>query len=241
MPQSSAQFDASGPPLRLYTGGDDSLQPAPPEEALGLQPFDILACYGADHLSRIVTFGTFSPFGDRRLRRPPSHVAIISPTVPKTRRLLAVESTTLCPHPCLYRGLHVAGAQAHWPHQRIEDYAAAGGRVDVYRINRLIRLGLDADRLAQLLIEGFVRRSLAYDMRGAILSGTWYRYFRHLAARFSQADLETLFCSEMVAFALMACGAMNWDNPAKYTPGRLLRYLRRCGIYTFHTSFEAES
>ncbi|MEZ6058473.1 MAG: hypothetical protein R3C01_17365 [Planctomycetaceae bacterium] len=201
------------------------------------QPGDIAACFGSDLTSRIVSYGTASPFAPQRLRVAPSHVAILCDPPGRVLkhhqqppgRMLWVESTTLCPHPCLIRGTHVAGSQAQQPEDRIADYAHGGGRVDLYRLADVNSLtGRERRLLTQLLIDRFVRRAIDYDLRGAVLSGT--RVFQ-LTRCFPRADLSQLFCSEMIAAVLMRLGRLNRENPSRFHPGRLLRTLVRTGVY----------
>lgn len=195
---------------------------------MDFQPGDIAACFGRDLTSRVIRLGTMSPFGPRGLRLPPSHVAILCP---HGDRLLWVESTTLCARPCLVRGLHVSGAQAHLPWLRVRDYVDGGGWVDLYRLVDVDTLSTAETRLlSRILIDHFVRRGVRYDFGGAVLSGT--RVFQ-LLRMFPGADLDQLFCSEMVAAVLMRLGRMNRSNPTRFNPGRLLRTLVRNGVYRF--------
>ena len=96
--------------------------------AFQFQPGDLVACYGSDWISRVIQWVTWSPFSTSELRLGPSHVAIMTES---DRGLLWVESTTLCPHPCVVRGELVSGCQAHEPSNRIQDYLSMGGSVAV--------------------------------------------------------------------------------------------------------------
>lgn len=194
--------------------------------AVDLRPGDLAACFGSDLISRVIRLGTFSLLAPRGLRLPPSHVAMICSRGTET---LWVESTTLCDHPCRIRGLHTSGAQAHRPEERIGDYLAAGGAVEFYRLVDIDSFSRDeAALLSRILLDHFVRRGLNYDYGGAVLSGT--RVFQRTRL-FPGADLEHLFCSEMVAAVLMRLGRLNRENPARFHPGRLLRTLVRTGVY----------
>jgi hypothetical protein len=119
--------------------------------------------------------------------------------------------------------------QVHRPHTRIADYVRGGGRVDIYRLADIQQLSSAESRLlSRILIDHFVRRGVCYDLGGALLSGT--RAFQ-LTRCFPTANLDELFCSELVAAVLMRLGRMNHANPTRFSPGRLLRELVRQGTY----------
>lgn len=200
------------------------------------EPGDILACYGSDLTSRLIRLGTVSCLGPRSLWWPPSHVAVICQ---HQRQSLWIESTTLCQHPCRITGVRRRGVQAHRPCERLADYLRQGGHVDLYRLTDINRLSSrEADLLARLLIDHFVRRGIAYDVGGAVLSGT--RVFQ-LLRLFPSADLESLFCSELIAAVLMRLGRMSHANPTRFHPGRLLRTLLRDGTYRRVSSLQPRS
>ncbi|WP_145201186.1 hypothetical protein [Thalassoglobus polymorphus] len=199
------------------------------------QPLDLLACYGTDATARAITWLTASALAPRRLRLGPSHVAVIcehhgSP--------LWLESTTLCPHPCAVLGYRVEGVQAHLPEQRIHDYVSAGGRVGVYRLSAIDRLSQsESELLSKILIRHFLGRLVTYDLGGALLSGTrLFKRTRLLPA----ADLNELFCSELVAAVLMRLGRLNRANPTRYNPACLLRQVVRQGTFQFQRSYAPE-
>lgn len=187
-------------------------------------PGDLLFCYGGDMISRVISWGTTWPIDPWSCWRPPSHVGMIV-SCGRFDRVL-IESTSLCQTPCLAHGVRRAGIQIHTPEERIEDYTRTGGEVEVYRLSGLHRLSLDHD-LLERLAQRLLHEQAPYDTLGALVSGTrlsgWLRCAR--------ADLSRLFCSEMVAALLMSLGMMNQENPRRYSPGRLLRELRRTGHY----------
>ena len=191
-----------------------------------LRAGDVVACFGTSAAARVISWGTASAIAPRGLRVGPSHVAIICE---HRGRSLWVESTTLCEHRCEVRGRPAAGVQAHPPGRRINDYVAAGGRVDVYRFTGLAALSVEERTLLHRLLVGHLLGSLPgsggghYDLGGAVVSGT--RLLRLLKG----AELNALFCSELVAAVLMRLGRMNHANPARFHPARLLRELVRTG------------
>lgn len=82
------------------------------------QPLDLAACYGTGLTARAVSYGTASLLAPARLRIGPSHVAILCEY---HGRMIWVESTTLCRHPCVVTGQSVSGCQAHLPETRLHD------------------------------------------------------------------------------------------------------------------------
>jgi hypothetical protein len=191
-----------------------------------LQPGDIAACQSADWTSRLIRWGTASLLPPADLRIGPSHLALICEW---RSEMVWVESTTLCSSPCLIRRRTVRGVQAHLPAQRIADYVSAGGRVDLYRLTPINKLTIEDSRLlTRILMNHFIEPGIRYDLAGAILSGTRVFQWSRL---FPGADLEHLFCSELVAALVMRLGRMNHSNPTRYNPARLLRELVRTGKY----------
>lgn len=200
---------------------------------LTLQPGDIAACYGVDWTSRLIRYGTASLLGPRDLRCPPSHVAMCCR---HNDQSLWVESTTLCPHSCLIRQKPVSGVQAHRPRNRMHDYLDHGGRVDIYRLTEINRLSdVESELLSHILLNHFVKRNVRYDVGGALLSGS--RMFQRTQL-FPGADLERLFCSELIAAVLMRLGRLNHDNPTRFHPGRLMRGLVLTGKYHRVASYQ---
>lgn len=190
------------------------------------QPGDIAACYGTDWTSRLIRWGTCSIFPPAPLRLGPSHVALLCRW---RERMIWVESTTLCQHPCLFHQRPVSGVQAHAPEERIGDYVRQHGWVEIYRLTQFHRLCPQESRLlTKLLLDEFLGVELRYDLRGAMLSGT---RLLQLTRCFPGADLEELFCSELVAAVVMRMQRMNHSNPSRYNPARLLRELVHLGKY----------
>jgi hypothetical protein len=189
------------------------------------EPGDILACYGSEPVSRAISWGTFCPTAPRGLRVAPSHVSIVAVDRGET---VVFESTTLANRPCLIRGESVGGVQCHEPELRVWDYTHRGGRVDVYRLTQWNRLETrEVFELSKQLRE-MTLAGLTYDTGGALLSGT--RVFQ-MTRLFPAADLESFFCSELVAFSLMRLHRLCRTNPTRFNPGRLCRRLVHEGTY----------
>lgn len=197
-------------------------------------PGDLVACYGNDWTGKVISCLTASIASPKRLRFGPSHVAVMCE---HHGRNVWVESTTLCPTPCLIQGKRVTGAQVHRPEDRIQDYVRNGGRVDLYRLTPINRLLPEESRLlTTILIEQFIRNPSDYDLVGAILSGT---KFLQATRFFSIADLNETFCSELVSAVMMRLNRMNHANPAKFHPAHLMRTLVRSGKYQWKRSWTA--
>lgn len=200
------------------------------------QPLDIAACYGTGFTAHAIRWGTASLLAPRRLRCGPSHVALCCAF---HSRMLWVESTTLCPHPCVILRRPVSGCQAHLPELRIQDYVATGGHVDLYRLSPIEQLSQDeSDLLTRILVRHFIGQEVSYDLGGALLSGT--RLFKRTRL-LPSADLNELFCSELVAAVCMRLGRMNRSNPTRFHPAGLLRELVRQGTVQFEHSFTGRS
>lgn len=199
------------------------------------QSGDILAFHGTDVLSRAIKLKTSYPLDLWSCFDAPSHVGIVIWSE-ETNRYVLAESTTLCKHSCLFRKQLVSGAQAHLPQERIDDYRTRGGKVDHFRLVGINQLGgQELLKLQHYLIDYFVRRGVTYDYKGAAISGTLLATCRRWLPK---ADLESLFCSEMIAAVLMRIGMLNNDNPTFFSPGRLIKRLTKLGkirkIRTIH-------
>lgn len=200
--------------------------------AFKFQPGDIAACYGTGALALSIRLATAAVVGPPRLMLGPSHVAIVTET---DHGPLWCESTTLSSRPCVVRGERVAGCQAHAPMDRVQEYATAGGRVDVYRLTAINALSQPERKLmTRILLEHFVRPGLQYDAAGAVLSGT---RLLQATSLFPDAGLHTMFCSELIAAVLMRLNRLSRDNPSRFNPSRLLRRLVANGTYQFVCDF----
>ena len=216
------------------TGGrTDILQQL--RQSIDTRPADVFACWGTDWVSKGISLETSltswitAPSG---LRWSPSHVAIgCSRYAPDHDRAYWFESTSRSQRLCLGSGRSVHGFQVHAVEDRIGDYIKPGGRVVQYRLTDIDALDeLEQANLRRVLYQwvGDENKDAAsYDTTGAAFSGL--RLLPYLPC--SRADLESLFCSELVAAVLQRCCLMNRSNPARFNPGRLLRTLVRQGTY----------
>lgn len=197
------------------------------------QPLDIAACFGTGFTSKAISYGTASLLAPSRLRIGPSHVAVLCEF---NGTMVWIESTTLCPHPCVILGYQFDGCQAHLPEDRIRDYVQKGGHVDLYRLSPIDRLSQqESELLTRILVRHFLGQRITYDLGGALISGTrLFKRTRLLPA----ADLNELFCSELVAAVLMRLGRMNRGNPTRFNPACLLRQVVRDGTFQFERTYE---
>lgn len=195
-----------------------------------LENLDIFACWGSCAASRVISYGTSSLFGPKRLKFGPSHVAMS--VYLKPFGYVWLESTSLCTRPCLYHNVQKSGIQVHRPVDRIDDYLNQGGRIDVYRLTQIDRVhSCETSKLTEVCWD-LIYANASYDLGHALISGTRvFKYSRLLPG----ADLEQLFCSELCAAILQAMGRMNRIDPGVYNPACLLRTLIRQGTYRFLT------
>ena len=184
-----------------------------------LQPGDILAFYGTGFTSRVIETLTWGP----------SHVGIVvrwelpGTDYSRESQLVLVESTSLCPRPCLIQGQSLAGVQVQRPWARVGDYCGAAKR---FRLADHWTLGVDEQELLQDLCQRWLGRS--YDYRGALWSGT--KILKWLP-RLPYSDLGSLFCSELIAACLQRLGRLCVSNAGVFNPGSLVRTLVKSGVY----------
>ncbi len=196
-------------------------------------PGDIIACYGADAVSRIISYGTYSPFAPKGLRMGPSHVAILAGPWENQDDLMFVESTTKSSRACLIAQEPVAGVQAHTIFDRLGEYHQAGGYCKLFRLTPIDRLTwTEVSLLWKLLSVHFLRSGhsqggIGYDYGGALISGTRVLKF----SRLLRANLDKVFCSELIAALLMRLNRLGRSNPTRFSPVSLLRKLVRAGTY----------
>jgi len=197
---------------------------------------DILAFYGEGWISRAIRLGTGGG---------PSHVGIVcriddaviqqlglvgTQTGLRLSRLngehVVIESTTLIERPCLVTGDRRDGVQVQEPWQRIDDYH---GQAVVHRLVPAWRLSTpESQLLTQMLLRYYVLPRADYDRLRVVIAGTT-RHLRGLLTRLVAPSPHAQFCSELCAFALMRLNRLNHSNPLAYSPGGLVRELRRQG------------
>lgn len=196
-------------------------------------PGDILAFHGTDLASQAVKFGTAWPIDLWGMHSPPTHVGIMAEGVVSKSQFAGncflVESTTLSQRKCLYADQPIQGVQVHFPMSRVADYVKAGGRVDVYRLTRFNQLLRGESAMLTAMVHIALNQRLRYDMRGAIFSAT---RASALLRPWLYTDVESVFCSELIACILQRLGLMSrWRIPSFYNPARLIRELLRTGVY----------
>ena len=127
--------------------------------------------------------------------------------------------------------------QVHHADLRIHDYISIGGAVAQYRLTEIDRLNPDeAATLTRILMAQVGNHdspAVGYDTAGAAFSGL--RILPRLPL--SRANLDTVFCSELIAAVLQRLCRMNRNNPARYNPGLLMRQLVRQGTYQIHRNW----
>lgn len=167
-----------------------------------------------------VLFSRGTGFWGRRIRRltwgGPSHTAIVA----RYHGGVAVyEATTLSERACLHAGRVVQGVQVHG----ISDWQAEqpGGflRLRLIKPPREQHVAWLEDVLTTLL-----EQHARYDWLGAGLS--WTSLLDNIIGR----NRRPMFCSKLVALALMRTGYLTLDcAPHEYTPAGLLTALRDSG------------
>jgi hypothetical protein len=192
---------------------------------------DVVACYGTGLVCRTISTLTTSVLAKRGVRIGPSHVAII---IEVDGSQFWAESTTLSPRECLISRKLVSGVQVHHPEDRVRDYVYRGGRVVVFRPSPIDKFTELENVRQTYLVRWFIKHATTYDTIGALISGT--RVFKRtrlvpFLAKWLDVDLDSLFCSEMIAAILQRLGKMNLNNPTKYSPASLLRELVDQGTY----------
>lgn len=180
---------------------------------MAVRPGDLLAFVGTDLAAAVIQLGTFSLPGLGF-----SHVGVASFLHGEP---LIYESTSCGRPPCIRAGQVVSGVQAH----RLDDLldATAGQTVWHYPLRRQL-YAHEQDRLAYFLDTHI---GLPYDLAGAVRSGGFV--FNVLQSVLRKENLSALFCSELVAAALVDVGVFQTKSASRWSPNKLVRALRRHG------------
>jgi hypothetical protein len=180
-------------------------------------PGDAIGFSGVDFVSDVINLFTWGwP------RRGISHVAIV--TECSKHGLCLAESTTLATRPCLILRRCVNGVQFQPLHQRIAEYR---GHVWHYPLRAPIDWR-EAEEINEYLVE-LATTECAYDLIGAVRSRmTPYALIQRW--KHGHEDLQTLFCSELVAATWNRFGIFPTKNASGWNPNTLLRAATRNGI-----------
>jgi hypothetical protein len=184
------------------------------------RPADIVVVSGKAPVSRAIKARTCSYCDAIRSLlgwptwRCVSHVAICAVY---EGQVLLFESTTLSRLPCVIRLVRHEGMQAHNPHDWV---ASTSGAIWVSSLPKYYGLEeRESHALTDFLVDHIDR---GYDPRGAIQAGARWA---------DDSDLSTVFCSEIVAQALMVADVIERDNASKLTPVDLIKSVVSKGIY----------
>lgn len=186
-----------------------------PKPAPIFAPGDLLFFSGRGVISRVIKGFTCSPW--QWFWPCWSCVSHVGVCIDYYGRTLLIESTTLCDEPCEITGRMHKGMQAHLPRLRVkgDDGFVFHCKPNIDRMSFTV-----GDNKA---LRRFMVRYLGadYDYIGAVES----------VVRPSNADLSRVFCSEVVAGAMMDIGRLPLGDPGEYTPSRLVKELVRIGTY----------
>ena len=141
-----------------------------------------------------------------------SHVGILGE---HEGELLLFESTTLSNIPCVIQQKSVEGVQAVRLEDRVQEY---DGKVFHYPLVEPLFVS-ERKHLNQFLTDQIGK---PYDLIGALRAGgklvSWFE--SHLR----EADLNFLFCSELVASSLHRVDRLETHNVSSWSPNRLIRH-----------------
>jgi hypothetical protein len=174
---------------------------------------DIIGCSGRSALSDVINVATLGV-----PRWGISHVGIIADY--QGHKCL-FESTTLEALPDEISGNRLAGVQAHDLEKVV---AAYDGRMWLYPLSRPL-FDFEERRLASFLVgmDGTPYSEIA-AVRSAGLGFSWFESLLH------PENLNSIFCSELVAAARRDIGISPTDDAARLSPNHLVRRLRHAGI-----------
>lgn len=179
----------------------------------GAKEGDVFGFSGKGFISDVINIGTYG-----LPRWGLSHIGIISSW--RGRRYL-FESTTLNGGKRdAITGKPVSGVQAH----RLEDILARPGKVWRYPLVDPLT-SRQKRRLSKDMMEHLGQ---PYDYVGAARSGGFLLRLFEKCVR--QEDLDTLFCSELVAHTLTDLGIAEYTNASSQSPNSLARDLVKTGL-----------
>lgn len=190
-----------------------------------LEPYDVLAVWGVDAVSRVIQYRTAWPFAPRGLRIGPCHVAIATPSPIRPAELDWLESTSLASLPCIYREAVVRGVQIHDPAERVREIEAKGGRVEILRLTPISSLSRSEIDVAKKVAAHVLFDHVDYSMFGAIKSGTTLIRLLNLTS----PSIGEMFCSDLVARLCQRFRCVDFGRPDRVTPANLCRALVRSG------------
>ena len=171
--------------------------------------------YFASHLINLSTYGI--PWYSL------SHVGIIANrTQGACDSLVVFEANENCEWPCVIAQRKVSGVQAHWISDIIEDYK---GTLWHYRLSK--QLNRTKIRLLTKTLKDKI--GTPYDWDGAKKAGG-YLYSAACAIMYGE-DVDSMFCSELVAYALQQVGICDIQNASRWNPNSLMRRLTRDSVF----------
>jgi hypothetical protein len=175
---------------------------------------DIIGFSGDSWISALVNMATYGlPFWGL------SHVGIIGRA--DDGRLMLFESTQLDDLPCEISGEVFVGTQAHQLEHVVEVYKGKVWRYPLYRP----LYPTEDERLTDFLMATI---HTPYDKLGAIRSaGVGLSWVESLLY---PDNLNSIFCSELVAAAYACVGLWATAHVARWNPNRLARWLRAAGV-----------
>lgn len=174
---------------------------------------DIIAFSGSDRVSNFIKAVTFGPI---------HHVGIV---LEMHGDLLLFESigTLGGRPPCLDAQKVVTGVQMH----RLQDVLDFVQGQKVYHLP--IRRALYPEESERLMYWLYSKLGTPYNLAGAERSAGLV--FRLLSSVMEPENLSSLFCSQMVAAALLDIGVFSTYNVDKFNPNALCRALYWAGKY----------
>jgi hypothetical protein len=176
------------------------------------RPGDVIGFSGAKLASDAINVLTY---GVPRVSL--SHVAILAD---HEGDLFLYESTTENLEPCQVRGVLTSGTQ-YTSLTKVKTYK---GKVWHYPLYRPL-YGHEYRRLDYHLKDAL---GLEYDWRGAARSGGFLT--RLTTSALHEENLNTYFCSELVAKGLSLIGLFPTGNASKWNPNSLVRRCRAMGL-----------